>query len=120
MKRTWQDLVEMLIGAWLIVSPFALGFVSLGDAPAGTAILIGSLVVGIAVVGISMPEYWEEWTQLGLGAALLVSPWVLGYSAAMIATGNAVISGALLMIFAILALLRERNIHHHPPGVAAH
>ncbi len=119
MKRYWQDLIELLLGAWLIASPFALGFLALGDAPAGTAIMVGALVVSFAVIGISVPEYWEEWSQLGLGTALLVSPWVLGYSTAMIPTGNAVICGALLILLAILALLRERNIHH-PPGITAH
>jgi hypothetical protein len=118
MKRNWHDLVEFLLGSWIILAPFVLGFFSEGG-PAGTAILIGSLVVGLMIIGISVPSYWEEWTSLALGLALLVSPWVIGYSAMMVATANAVISGALLAGLAVIGLIRERGVHHHPE-IGAH
>lgn len=113
MKRNWHDFLEFLLGAWIIVSPFALGFISLGN-PAGTAILIGALVIGFMVVGVSMPSYWEEWVSFVLGTALLVSPWVFGYGEAVIATTNAVICGALLMGLAVIGLIRERSFHQRP------
>lgn len=112
MKRNWQDLLELALGAWIIASPFVLGFITLGN-PSATAILIGSLVVGLAVVAISMPSYWEEWTTFGLGLALLASPWIVGYAAVMIATTNAVVSGALLIGLAIIGLIKEREFHRH-------
>ena len=113
MKRTWQDLVEFLIGAWLVASPFLLGFFGVGSA-AGTAILLGSIVAGIAIVGISAPGYWEEWSNLLTGFVLVVSPWLFGYATSMVATVNNVGCGLFLALLAILAMLREQHIHHHP------
>lgn len=114
MKRTWQDLVAFGIGAWLVAAPFLLGFFHVESASA-IAIWLGAIVGGIAVVGISSPDYWEEWIVLLIGLGLAASPWLAGYSASVMATVNAMGCGLLLVALSALAMAREVHVHHQSP-----
>jgi len=51
----------------------------------------------------------EEWVNLVLGAWLLVSPWVLGFSTATALMWNAVLIGALIVVSASWALGKEQG-----------
>jgi hypothetical protein len=42
---------------------------------------------------------WEDWVGVALGACLLVSPWLFGYSDSRPATFNALTMGTLLVLF---------------------
>ena len=50
--RAWEEWVNVLLGAWLIVSPWLLGGAGL---PAATLIIVGVLVVALALY-----EIWDE------------------------------------------------------------
>ncbi|MDR9486053.1 MAG: SPW repeat protein [Sediminimonas sp.] len=63
-----------------------------------------------------MTEFWknitEDWQDdliAVLGAALFVSPWVLGYAGQMAAFGNALIVGAIMVVLALAALIDFRE-----------
>jgi|SRR5215469_14719429 len=43
-------------------------------------------------------EHWEDWFLLALGLFLWVSPWLLQFSADMLATQNAFLVGLLLVV----------------------
>lgn len=47
---------------------------------------------------------WEDWMGVALGAILLASPWVLGYSADTAATMNALVMGVILVLEEMLEL----------------
>jgi hypothetical protein len=73
-----------------------------------------------AVEGFIVPSYLEEWGELLLGLALLMAPWAVGYEPVS-ATVSSVISGLLVILFAVweLAMDREfitrwRDRWHHP------
>ena len=51
-------------------------------------------------------KHWQDPVSLFAGVWLAVSPWVLGYSAHMRATENAVIAGSLIALVALSALYR--------------
>ena len=72
----WQDVASLLLGVWLVVSPFALGF---AGAATWITIVLGLFVILFAVEGFVIPSYLEEWGELLLGLALLVAPWTVGY-----------------------------------------
>ncbi len=42
---------------------------------------------------------WTNWTLVGLGIWLILSPWVLGFSAFNLPAWNSVLFGALVAIF---------------------
>ena len=83
----WQDWLNLLLGAWLFISPSALGFVKVGGAAGSTyshAAAFNAWIVGVIVVPLSIAALAkggrEEWLNLLAGFWLFISPWVLSYS----------------------------------------
>ncbi|HYD59101.1 MAG TPA: SPW repeat protein [Noviherbaspirillum sp.] len=99
----WQDRLETAVGVWLCIAPWAL---SLPEAAAWCAIVVGVFVIVLSVEDIFLPNQIEEWGNAILGAGLMISPWAWGYSTHMAATVNAFISGFLVSGFAFWALER--------------
>jgi SPW repeat len=101
----WQDVASLLVGVWLVLSPFALGF---AGAAVWITILLGLSVVLFAVEGFVIPSYLEEWGELLLGLALLAAPWTVGYES-VTATVNSMLSGMLVILFAAWELTSDRD-----------
>lgn len=101
-QKHWQDSANALLGVWLILSPFVLGFQSDLTALAN-AVLVGVLLLAAALGAIFVPRAWEEWTESGLGLWLTVSPWVLG-STMQAAKASAVVTGLVVLTLALWAL----------------
>jgi hypothetical protein len=104
--KHWQDPVNAVIGAWLVLSPWALGFQ--GETTAlWNFVAVGVLLLATALGAIFLPMVWEEWTESALGLWLVISPWVLGFSAIQSATVNAVAAGLVILTLALWALQDE-------------
>ncbi len=101
----WQDIASLLVGVWLVMSPFFLGF---AGAAMWITIVLGICVVLFAVEGFVIPSYLEEWGEILLGAALLAVPWTIGYEASS-ATVNSVVCGLLVILFAVWELMTDRD-----------
>src|SRR5258705_10581198 len=84
----WRDVASLLVGLWLVLSPFALGF---AGAAVWITIALGLCVILFAVEGFVIPSYLEEWGEILLGLALVVAPGTVGYESVS-ATGNSVLS----------------------------
>jgi len=108
-RRQWQDWVNVLIGVWVVLSPWALGFTE-HETAAPVAWVIGAAVVVFAGIGAYLHQAWEEALNIVLGICLLGSPWALGFSDQSSITASAVISGLLVVAFGVLAMLREMDL----------
>jgi hypothetical protein len=64
----WQDAASLLLGVWLVVSPFVLGF---AGADVWITIVLGLCVIVAAVEGFVLPSYLEEWAEILFGLALV-------------------------------------------------
>jgi hypothetical protein len=113
----WQDVASLLLGVWLVLSPFALGF---AGAAAWITIVLGLCVILFAVEGFVIPSYLEEWGEVLFGLALLVVPWTIGYESVS-ATINSMVSGILVILFGAWELKTDRDFitwwrdrWHHP------
>jgi hypothetical protein len=113
----WQDVASLLVGVWLVVSPFALGF---DGAAVWITIALGLCVALFAIEAFVIPSYLEEWGEILVGLALVVAPWTIGYES-VTATVNSMLSGALVIVLAVLELLTDREFStwwhdrwHHP------
>src|SRR5258708_13998113 len=72
----WQDVASLLLGVWLVLSPFALGF---AGAAVWITIVLGLCVILFAIEGFVIPSYLEEWGEILLGLPLVVAPGTVGY-----------------------------------------
>ena len=110
MKRIkhWQDLVSIVVGAWLIASPWVLGIQGPLQA-IGDFVVIGIVLAAFAVTEVFLPEPWEEWSEVVLGLWLIASPWVLEFTNAPVAMRNAIACGAIVAVLGAWVLLTDRE-----------
>jgi hypothetical protein len=108
MKRVkhWQDVVNAMLGGWLILSPWVLGFQGTVIATTST-VAIGAVLVASSVGAMQVPAAWEEWLDVILGVALMLSPVLLGFDAVRPALQNALISGGAVTVLAIWVLVTD-------------
>lgn len=118
MKRQhWQDLVNLALGLWVIVSPWTITHIMAGPQnPAGATdaamwnhYIIGTAVAVLAGAALFAFAAWEEWTNVVLGICLLVSPWLLGFGTSAALMWNAVVIGTLVLGFAGWALWDDQS-----------
>lgn len=106
--KHWQDAVNAVLGVWLLLSPWALGFAS-QTTPMANAVVVGAALLAAALGAIFVPRAWEEWTELALGAWLVVSPWALGFAALEMARLAAVATGLVIAALAIWTLATDKE-----------
>jgi hypothetical protein len=107
--KRWQDWLNLLLGAWLFVSPWAMNYANALPTAAWNAYILGGAIVLFAAVAVYMPKAWEEVLNVLLGAWGVASPWILGFASNRDVTTNTVIVGGLVAIFAIWAMVRDRD-----------
>ena len=87
--------VQMLLGLWLIFSPFILGF------SASRAAMWNNIAVGLACLLLATGNKWEDGGVqaliVPLGIWLFISPFVLGFSTAAFVLNN------ILTAFVVIA-----------------
>jgi len=101
----WQDGASLLLGVWLVLSPFALGFTG---AAVWITIILGLCVILAAVEGFILPSYLEEWAEILFGVALVIVPWTVGYESVP-ATVSSAVTGILVIALAISELMTDRD-----------
>lgn len=108
MKRVkhWQDAVNALLGAWLIVSPWVLGYQNVIVAMVST-MAIGALLIASSLEAMQVPQAWEEWLDAVLGALLMMTPALLGFDSVAPALQNALVTGGLVTALAIWVLVTD-------------
>ena len=106
--KHWQDAVNAVLGVWLAVSPWALGHAA-DIVPTANAVIVGLALLAAALGAILVPRAWEEWTEAVLGLWLLVSPWLLGFSANVEARYAAVATGIVIAALAIWTLATDKD-----------
>lgn len=110
MKRVkhWQDPVNAILGAWLMLSPWVLGFQGVTVAMVSTMAL-GALLLASSVGAMALPAAWEEWLDAVLGASLMLAPVLLGFDAVDAALQNALLTGAVVTFLALWVLATDED-----------
>ena len=108
-KQRRQDWVNVFLGLWILISPWAIQHtMSTGNYGTTSAVMWNIYLVGVAIsvlasAAIIAIPFWEDWSNLALvmfGGWLLISPWVLGFSSAAALMWNAVIAGVIVVALA--------------------
>lgn len=116
----WEDWGGVLLGLWLLASPWILGF-SGEQAATMNALFMGTILVLEEFLELGIHETVEEWIDILAGVWLVVSPMVLGFSAVTGAAINFVVVGLLSVFLAGWAMSPldekiERWWHGAVPG----
>lgn len=104
--KHWQDPVNALLGAWLLASPWVLGYQNVTVATVST-MAIGALLVASSAGAMVLPAAWEEWLDALLGAALMMAPLLLGFDAVEAALRNALVTGGVVTVLALWVLATD-------------
>jgi hypothetical protein len=102
--RRWQDVVMLVLGLWLIVSPFVLNYIDYTNIAALNSYILGVGVIAFAAIALTIPQMWEEWVNLVLGVWLLIAPFVLGFQGDFVPMANHLILGVLIAGDALWAM----------------
>lgn len=117
MKRvTW---INLLLGIWLIIAPFAIGYAALSGAAVGEDIVLGILLIAFSwwILAAMAPPMGAAWFEVLCGIWLIIAPFVLRYTAmARAATGNDVVCGIIAIVVALIA---SRALVTTPPRITA-
>jgi|ERR1700746_3438344 SPW repeat len=108
------DVANLILGAFLFLSPWIFGFG--GTTAAENATIAGIVVAALAIAALAAFAVWEEWLNLVVGLWTLVSPWLLGFEANTKAMTISVVVGAAV---AILAAIELWMMSQFPPRLTA-
>ena len=106
--RQWQDALNALLGLWLVISPWLLGYAG-ETLAAWNAWIPGVIIAVAAIAALTAFHAWEEWVNAALGLWLVISPWLLGYAGVTAALWNHVIVGLLTLALALWGVWRARQ-----------
>ncbi|MBA2664662.1 MAG: SPW repeat protein [Bradymonadaceae bacterium] len=105
--------VNVIAGIWLFISPFILG-ISMLEGATLNFLLVGAAIAILAVVRMVRPLRFEtlSWTNGVLGLWLIVSPFIIGYSAYPSALWNSIVVGAIVLVIAALSAKSTGDLRH--------
>jgi uncharacterized membrane protein HdeD (DUF308 family) len=112
-EKNVQDWINLICGVLLFISPWALRFSR--DLMAARAAWVGGVIIFVmGVAALAQFVEWEEWVALIVGALVVISPWVLGFTAIHAAVWSCVVLGVIVVLSSIWGLWTV----HHPAAMA--
>jgi SPW repeat len=104
------DWTHVLLGVWLVISPWVVGFTASAGA-LRSAVIFGAAVIIVALWALYRPlQRGPEWVNAVLGVLLFLTPWAMGYRAEMGASWNAWALGTMIVVFAAYTFLPRMRI----------
>jgi len=107
-KGTWADAVNLLLGAWLFLTPWLFSYTA-ENLASWNAWIAGLVIALLGIAALTAFAEWEEWVELIAGIWVAISPWVLGFSAVTSAMGWHVIVGVIVAVLAAVRLYSVRS-----------
>jgi uncharacterized membrane protein HdeD (DUF308 family) len=108
--KRWQDQVILLLGIWLFVSPWALGYAS--SSPAGTnAFVAGAIMVILAAFDLYQTHVWAVLLNLIVGVWVTVSPWMIDVVRDRRMSASLLIVGIATIVLAMWELRADPELH---------
>lgn len=113
--KRWQDQVILLLGLWLFISPWVLGYAA--DSPqAINAYVVGIVMAVLAAFDLYKTYLWAVVINLLLGAWVAISPWVPALADRSAMMTNSVIVGIAVVVLALWELRSDPDLHRQWAG----
>ena len=100
----WRDVANLVLGLWLVISPWALSY-TMAAVPTWNAIIVGVIIAVAAIAAIVAFHTWEEWVNIALAVWLIASPFALDYASHATVLWNQLIVGVLVGLLALWTVL---------------
>ena len=107
--RTWEDWVELTLGALLMLSPWIVNQTAHNSAVVSAA-LTGMALIVIAGMELFRIYRWHEYASLVLGLWLMAAPSYLGYTSMMPLASWHYVLGAVIAGLAALEIWQDWNL----------
>jgi SPW repeat len=105
----WQDWASFVLGLWLAVSPWLLGYAE-HEGATTNAVFLG---LGVALIGhfeATFAEFAAEWLNIAAGLWLVIAPFLLGFNVEPLATANSIAVGTLLIALVASASSLDKEL----------
>lgn len=116
-SRRWQDGVILLLGAWLFVSPWLMGYPS-GSAAALNAFIAGAIIAALAAFDLYKTYVWAVLVNIIAGAWVAASPWVVGVVADGPMSMSMLIVGIATIVLGLWEMRSDPDLHQQWTGTA--
>jgi hypothetical protein len=114
-SRRWQDQVILLLGIWLIISPFVLGYP--GDSlRAVNAYVAGVVIALLAAFDLYRTKMWAVVVNMLIGLWVAISPWVPVMADRASLMVNNIIVGLAVLVLALWELRTDPELHKQWAG----
>ncbi len=110
-----QNLFNLVLGLWLFLAPWTLEyslFMTNVSVVNWNFWIVGAAITISAALALRDLRPWEEWTNLGLGAWVFISPWALGYSQVPNLFWNSILVGAAVIVLSAAAIPVAQKLVH--------
>ena len=108
--KRWQDQVILLIGVWLIVSPWAFNYPA-SSPPAINATIAGIIMAVLAAFDLYKTYVWAVLLNVVVGAWVAVSPWLLDIIPDRTMTTSLLVSGLATVVLGLWELRSDPELH---------
>ena len=113
--RRWQDQLILLLGFWLIATPWIYAYPQ-GSSQMSNAIISGIVIAVLAAFDLYKTCFWAVGVNLLLGIWVAISPWVLQVADRRTVVWNELIVGVAVLVLALWELRTDPELHKHWPG----
>ena len=106
---TITNLASATAALLLAASPWLAGFTGHAVA-ASNAVLCGLIMLCFTAAALFQLRDWRSWMTLAPGTWVLLSPWILGFAAHVMAAAIHVIIGMIVAILAMIELCNTETL----------
>ncbi|PMQ14654.1 SPW repeat protein [Janthinobacterium sp. AD80] len=116
--KRWQDQAILLLGLWLVVSPWVFSYPQ--SSPQMVNAFVSGLVIAIlAAFDLYKTYFWAVVVNLLVGVWVAASPWILRLAEQRMVMWNELVVGIAVVVLALWELRTDPELHKHWPGAAA-
>jgi len=113
--RRWQDQAILLLGVWLFVSPWVMGYPS-DSTPAVNAYMAGALMAVLAAFDLYKTYVWAVIVNIVVGAWVAVSPWLVDVVADRAMSASMLIVGLATIVLGLWEMRTDPDLHQQWAG----
>lgn len=117
--KRWQDQVILLLGLWLIASPWVMGYPG-ESPPTSNAVVAGIIMSAMAAFDLYKTYVWAVVLNLIVGAWVAISPWLIGVTSGVLQDrammASLIITGVATVILGLWELRTDPELHQQWRG----